>query len=104
MEHSLEGLAILGELLDTFVKLVESHLVLKKLPAEFGLIVNIGNFLDWNLRGGSRVEFPGDGISAVPQLLKECGRDSEEVHACECLDLTGLNEIHEVSITGAWRL
>lgn len=80
------------------MELVESHLVLKKIPAEFGLIVNKGNFLDWGLRGVSRVEPPGDGISAVPQLLKERGGDGEEVHACECPDLTGLNELREVSI------
>jgi hypothetical protein len=74
------------------VELVESHLVLKKLPAEFGFIVNIGNLCDWDLRRGSHVKPPGDGISAVPQLLEECGRDSEEVNARECLDFTGLNE------------
>lgn len=71
-EHGLEGLAILSKLLDTFMELVEGHLVLEKLPAEFGLIVDIGNFLDWlGLCGSLCVEPPGDGIGALPQLLEE---------------------------------
>jgi hypothetical protein len=41
-----------------------------------------------------RVELLGDGIGAVFQLLEERRRDSEEVHARECLDLAGLHEIH----------
>jgi hypothetical protein len=50
-----------------------------------------------------RVEPPRDGISTIPQLLEECGRDSEEVHARECLDLADLDEIREISIMRAER-
>jgi len=76
------------------MELVEGHLVLEKLPAEFGLIVDIGNFLDWlGLGGGLCVELLWDGIGAVPQLLEERRRDSEEVHARECLDLANLDEM-----------
>ena len=71
-EHGLEGLAILSKLLDAFMELVEGHLVLEKLPAEFGLIVNIGDLLDWfGLCGGLCIEPLGDGIGALPQLLEE---------------------------------
>lgn len=71
-EHGLEGLAILSKLLDTFMELVEGHLVLEKLPAEFRFIVDIGNLLDWlGLCGGLCVEPLGDGIGALPQLLEE---------------------------------
>jgi len=81
------------------MELVESHLILKKLPAEFWLIVNIGNFLDWV--GASCVEPPGNGSSAVPQFLEECRRDGKEVHACECLNLPNLSEIRGISVTSA---
>ena len=39
-EQLLEGLAVLGELLDTLVELVERHLVLEESPAELGLVVD----------------------------------------------------------------
>jgi hypothetical protein len=94
-EHSLQGLTILGKLFDTFMKFIECHLLLKKRPAEFGLIVNVGNLRDGVcLCSGLCVQPPGDRISAVSELLEERGRDSEEVNARECLDLTNLQEIH----------
>ena len=56
------------------MELVEGHLVLEKLPTEFGLIVDIRNFLDrLGLCGGLCVELLGDGIGAVFQLLEERG-------------------------------
>ena len=51
-EEVLEGIAILSELLDTLVKLVESHLVLEKSPAELGLVVNVRD-LRKRVGGGS---------------------------------------------------
>jgi hypothetical protein len=76
------------------MELVESHLVLKELPAEFGLIVDKRDFFNAiNLCGGLRAKLPRDGIRGVPQLLKESGRDGKEVHACECFDLANLQEI-----------
>ena len=45
-EHLLEGIAILGKLLDTHVKLVECHLVLQELPPELGLIIDTIDVLD----------------------------------------------------------
>lgn len=46
LEKILESLAILGKLLDALVKLVPCHGVLQKLPAEFGLVVDVGDFGD----------------------------------------------------------
>ncbi len=65
------------------MELVESHLVLKELPAEFCLIINIGDFLNAiDLGSGLWAKLPRDRIRAVPQLLEERGRDSKEVNAC----------------------
>ena len=98
-KHALEGFAVFSKLLNTFVELVESHLVLKELPAEFGLIVDKGNFLNAiNLCGGLWTKLPRDRTRAVPQLLEESGRDGKEVHACECFDLTNLQEIRGMSV------
>lgn len=81
------------------MELVESHLILKELPAEFGLIVNKRNFLDAiNLCGGLWAKLPWDRIRAVPQLLEQSGRDGKEVHACECFDLANLQEIRGRSV------
>ena len=66
-EHPLQGVAILGKLFDTLVEFVKCHLVLKKSPAEFGLIINVGNFRDGVcLCSSLSVEPPRDRISAVP--------------------------------------
>jgi hypothetical protein len=95
----LEGTAVFSELLNAFVELVESHLVLKEIPAEFGFIVNKRNFLDAiNLCGSLWAKPPRDRNRAVPQLLEESGRDGKEVHACECFDLANLQEIRRRSI------
>jgi hypothetical protein len=49
------------------VEFVKCHLVLKKSPAEFGLIINVGNFRDGVcLCSSLSVEPPRDRISAVP--------------------------------------
>ena len=48
-DEALEGLAVLSELLDTLVELVERHLVLEQRPAELGLVVDERDLLD---RGG----------------------------------------------------
>ena len=42
-EEGLEGLAVLGELLDALVELVKGHGVLEERPAELGLVVNVRN-------------------------------------------------------------
>ena len=39
----LEGLAVLGKLLDPLVKLVERHLVLEKRPSEFRFVIDEGD-------------------------------------------------------------
>ena len=91
MEHLLEGVAVFSKLLDTFMELIKSHLILKELPAEFGLIVDIRNFPNGvGLSGRVWAKPPRDRIRAVPQLLEEGGRDSKKVHACECLNLANL--------------
>lgn len=41
LENLLQGLTILGKLLDAFVELVEGHRILEKCPAELGLVVNV---------------------------------------------------------------
>ena len=77
------------------MKLVKRHLILKKSPAEFGFIVDIGNLSDGLcLCSSMGVQPPGDKISAVPKLLEKRGCDSEEVDAGECLDLTNLQEVY----------
>lgn len=87
----LEGAPVFSKLLDTFMELVESHLVLKKFPAEFGLIFNIGNFRNtFSLCGDLWAKPPGDRIRAVPQLLEEGRGDSKEVDACKRLNLANL--------------
>ena len=42
-QEVLESLAILSELLDTLVELVERHRVLEQCPAELGLVVDVRN-------------------------------------------------------------
>ena len=82
------------------MELVESHLVLKELPAEFGFIVNKRNFLNAiNLCGSLWAKPPRDRIRAIPQLLEECGRDGKEVHACECFDLANLQGVRGRSVS-----
>jgi hypothetical protein len=87
----LKGAAVFSKLLDSFMELVEGHLVLKKIPAEFGLIFNIGNFRNtFSLCGELWAKPPGNRIRAVPQLLEERRGDSKEVNACKCLNLANL--------------
>jgi hypothetical protein len=93
-KYVLEGFAVFSKLLDTFMELVESHLVLKKFPAEFGLIFNIGNFRNgFSLCRDLWAKPPRDTIRTVPQLLEEGRRDSKEVNACKCLNLANLQKI-----------
>ena len=51
-EERFECLAVLGKLLDPLVELVKGHLVLEEGPAEFGLVVDVGDLVDgldgWN--------------------------------------------------------
>jgi hypothetical protein len=46
LEEVLERLAVLGELLDALVQLVEGHLVLEERPAELGLVVDERDLVD----------------------------------------------------------
>lgn len=43
----LESLTIFSKLFDTFVKLIESNLVLKEIPTKFGFVVNESGLRDW---------------------------------------------------------
>ncbi len=57
LEQGLESLAVLGKLLDTFVQLVEGHLVLEECPAELRLVVNVsdlGKVLGFGSCGSTR--------------------------------------------------
>ena len=102
-KHVLEGHAVFSKLLNAFVELVKSHLVLKELPAEFGFIVNVRNLVNViSLCGGLYAEPPRDSIRTVPQLLEERGRDGKEVHACKCFDLANLQEICGKSVRNAY--
>jgi hypothetical protein len=47
LQQILEGLAVLGELLDALVELVERHAVLEERPPELGLVVDEGDLGDW---------------------------------------------------------
>ena len=92
-EEVLEGLAILSELLDTLVQLVERHLVLEEGPTELGLVVDEGDLLErLTLRRGGRVELLRHGGRVVLQLLEQLRCDSEEVDARERLDLASVTE------------
>ena len=89
----LEGLAILSELLDTLMQLVERHLVLEEGPAELGLVVDEGHLLDrLALRRRVRVELLRHGGCVVLQLLEQLRCDGEEVDTGESLDLAGVTE------------
>ena len=72
-EELLEGVAVLGELLDALVQLVERHLLLEQLPAELGLVVDVGDLgvLLGRGAGGLGVELLGDGRGVVLELLEE---------------------------------
>lgn len=73
------------------MEFVECHLVLKKGPAEFRLIVHIGDFGNRvGLRSGLCAELLGNRFGAVLELLEERRRDSEEVNTRECPDLADL--------------
>lgn len=91
-EEVLEGLAILGELLDTLVQLVERHLVLKELPAELGLVVDIRDLLDRRRARAVGVKLLRHRVRRVLELLQQLRRDGEEVDARESLDLADLSE------------
>ena len=45
-EERFECLAVLCKLLDPFMELVKGHLVLEEGPAEFGLVVDVGDLVD----------------------------------------------------------
>ena len=51
-EDRLECFPVLGELLDAFVELVKGHLLLEEGPAEFGFVVDKGDFFDGLELGG----------------------------------------------------
>ena len=51
-EDSLERFPVLGKLLDAFVQLVNSHLVLEDGPAEFRFVVDEGDLFDGLEVGG----------------------------------------------------
>ncbi len=88
------------------MELVECHLVLKKRPAEFRLIVDKGDFGNRvGLRSGLCVELLGNRFGAVLELLKERRSDSEEVNTRECPDLADLERIHQTKKfrNGNWR-
>lgn len=83
------------------MKLVESHLVLEKSPAELGLVVNERDLLEFLSAGGSSscVELLGDGGGVVLELLEESRGDGQEVNTSKCLDLSSL--IKGVSVNTA---
>ena len=90
-EDVLESDTILGELLDTLVELVERHRVLEEVPAELRLIVNVRHLSNVLRRCCSlRIELLGDWVGRLPELLKECGSNGEEVDTGQRLDLAGL--------------
>jgi len=110
LEEFLERLAILGELLDTLVELIEGHLVLEEGPAELWLVVDVGNLgdgvglgsykwirtgsragVEWNkLRTDPSVESPRNGIRGFLEFLEESRGNSEEVDTGEGFDLANL--------------
>ena len=86
------------------MEFVKCHLVLKKRPAELGLVVHIGNFGNRvGLRSGLCVELLGNRLGAVLELLKERRRDSEEINTRESLDLSDLQRMHQIEIS-EWEL
>jgi hypothetical protein len=90
-DHALQGLSIFSELLDPLMEFVERHLVLKKRPAEFRLIVDIRDFGNrFSLRSGLCVKFLRNWVGAILELLEKCRSDSEVVNSRECLDLADL--------------
>ena len=90
-EHALQSRAVFGEFLDPLVEFVECHLILKKRPAEFWLVVDIGDFGNWLCLSSSlSAKLPGNRVGAVLEFLKEGRRDSEEVYARECPNLADL--------------
>ena len=96
LEETLEGLAVLSEFPNTFGELVRGHLVLEKGPAKLGLVIDVGNFGDRvGLGGSSSIEFLGDFLVGVLELLKEGRGDGEEVDAGEGLDFASLDKGEE---------
>jgi hypothetical protein len=90
-EHALQSRAVFSEFLDPLVEFVECHLILKKRPAEFRLVVDIGDFGNrLSLCSSLCAKLPGNRIGAVLEFLKERRSDSEEVYARECQDLADL--------------
>lgn len=117
LQHILQRLAVLGELPDTLMELLERHLVLEQGPAELGLVVDVGNLGHRRSRACCRLtacQFPylwtwsdkvllsltifgaellGHLLLGVLELLEQRGSDGEEVTPAECLDLAGLQII-----------
>ena len=101
LEDFLQGLAVLGELLDALVELVERHLVLEERPAELGLVVDERHLRDrLGLGRARRVQLLRYGFARLLQLLEQCGCDREEVDTRERLNLTDLDETRQSALVG----
>ena len=101
LEDLLQGLAVLGELLDALMELVERHLVLEERPAELGLVVDERHLRDrLGLGRARRVQLLRYGLARLLQLLEQCGCDREEVDTRERLNLTDLDETRQSALVG----
>jgi hypothetical protein len=58
----LESLTIFSKLFDTFMKLIESNLVLKEIPTKFGFVINEGGLRDWLGGSGSYLVISEDNV------------------------------------------
>lgn len=120
-EDGLEGLAVLCELLDTFMELVKRHLVLEESPTELWLVIDVRDLghlvgrCDFFQRGQDGIqamvhehlelltcfstEFLGNLRSIVLQLLEKAGRDGEEVNAGKGFNFACLKAPSESGVT-----
>jgi hypothetical protein len=72
-QSRLEGIGILGELLDSLSKLLSGHLIFCKITSEGRLVIEIR--LRGDVQRGSilRLELPGDGLLRLGELIEESG-------------------------------
>jgi hypothetical protein len=80
-EDVLEGNGISREFRDALAELLDGHLVLVEVESELGLVVDVGLLLEVEVGGVAGVEFLGNRVLRVVELLEQVGLNKTLVYA-----------------------